>query len=615
MKRQLTAQCHWSFNCLAISLLLLLVSASAVLAETDTSRLTLQLTAEEQAWLKDHPNIRFAPAPNYPPVEFFDEEGVYRGITSDFIDHIKEKFGYSFNIVRLKNWSEVIAQTKLRKVDMWGAAAKTEERETYMRFTEPYIRLPAVIIVRDEMRGSLEMPDLKGRQVVVIKDYATHRYIEENFPELDLVPVPDIETGLRMVSFGAADAIVATNASAIYYIEKNGLTNLRVAGESGYEWHLRFAVRSDWPELASIIQKGLDSIPEDKKREIYRRWVSLKGGWQPSREQIVVAAAIAGALLLLWVLAWNRVLRRKVQESTQALASTLRQQSLILQNAQAGIAYIKDQKICWANPLLADLSGLDKDSLIGKSTRDFYLTDSDYQEIGEAYAAVLARGEPFETEIKLRRGKEGSYWCNLVGQAVDPDQPGEGSIWLFNDITAQKELERSLTIQATTDPLTGLANRRSFLKQLDRELARHKRVGEPATVIMADIDHFKKINDTYGHATGDDVLRHFADLSRQSLRSADLLGRLGGEEFGILLPATDVAEASELAERYRQLIANNPAKTDQGDISFTISMGISQLDSGDDSPDFVLERADEGLYRAKEGGRNRFEFNLLAEQD
>ncbi|MEJ1401919.1 MAG: transporter substrate-binding domain-containing protein, partial [Candidatus Sedimenticola sp. (ex Thyasira tokunagai)] len=185
------------------------------------------LTHEERQWLKENPRIRFAPAPNYPPVEFFDQNNQYRGVTADFVAHMKSLVGLDLEIVQLQNWDQVIENSKKRQVDVWGAAAQTPERSEYMNFTESYIRLPAVIIVRKEVEGTLKMEELAGKKVVVIQGYASQKYIEQNFPELQLIAVPDIETGLRMVSFGAADSIVATNASAIYYIEKEGLTNLR----------------------------------------------------------------------------------------------------------------------------------------------------------------------------------------------------------------------------------------------------------------------------------------------------------------------------------------------------------------------------------------------------
>ncbi|MET0086055.1 MAG: diguanylate cyclase [Sedimenticola sp.] len=186
-----------------------------------------------------------------------------------------------------------------------------------------------------------------------------------------------------------------------------------------------------------------------------------------------------------------------------------------------------------------------------------------------------------------------------------------GAVAVFRDISEQKKKESELRKEATTDPLTGAANRRLFINQLNSELGRYKRYGETVSIIMADIDHFKKINDTYGHAMGDEVLRHFTKLSKKFLRNADLFGRLGGEEFGLMLPVTNASEAFEFAERYRRAVSESPAPTEQGKISFTISLGITEFDLSDDTPDSALARADEGLYRAKEGGRNKTEVNLL----
>ena len=282
------------------------------------------LTAEERAWLDSRPGIRFAPAPNYPPVEFFDEDGQYRGITADFVALMEERLGFGFEVVRLRDWAEVIAKSKARQIDMWGAAEKTGERSTYMDFTRPYIRLPAVIIVRKEVEGDLTLDAMGGWQIAAIRNYASHKYLEENFPELSLITVPDILSGLRMVSFGAADAIVATNAAAIYYIEKNGFTNLRVAGESGFEWHLRFAARNDWPLLAGILQKGLDSITWEEKRAIYRNWISLQANsWRPSRETVVSLTGAVVVLLLGSVLVWMVMLRRQVALRTSELHQEL----------------------------------------------------------------------------------------------------------------------------------------------------------------------------------------------------------------------------------------------------------------------------------------------------
>jgi diguanylate cyclase (GGDEF)-like protein/PAS domain S-box-containing protein len=214
-----------------------------------------------------------------------------------------------------------------------------------------------------------------------------------------------------------------------------------------------------------------------------------------------------------------------------------------------------------------------------------------------------------EFEARLRH-KDGRWiWALIRAMAVERAADG----WALRvagtamDITERKVMEQELSRLATTDPLTGVANRRRFIEQLEMELARMKRFDKPAAFLMMDIDHFKNVNDTHGHAVGDAVLQHFAELSRHRLRRVDLFGRLGGEEFGILLPGTDAAGARQLADSFRRHVADTPCQSGKGAIPFTISIGIAGFDPGDAAADTIMARADVALYRAKEGGRNRVE--------
>lgn len=174
------------------------------------------------------------------------------------------------------------------------------------------------------------------------------------------------------------------------------------------------------------------------------------------------------------------------------------------------------------------------------------------------------------------------------------------------DITEQKRLEADLRAMAATDMLTGLPNRRHFLAQLEQEKARVSRAEEKnAAVLMIDIDHFKAVNDTHGHATGDQVLRHLATLMREDLRKIDTVGRLGGEEFAVILPGADTAAAETFAERLRRQVAETPAQHGEHSIPVTISIGVTEIKPLDVSASDALTRADRALYRAKECGRNR----------
>jgi diguanylate cyclase (GGDEF)-like protein/PAS domain S-box-containing protein len=166
---------------------------------------------------------------------------------------------------------------------------------------------------------------------------------------------------------------------------------------------------------------------------------------------------------------------------------------------------------------------------------------------------------------------------------------------------ARTELEH----RAYTDYLTGLGNRRFFLEQAEEEISRRHRYGGELSLIMFDIDYFKKINDTYGHSVGDLVLQKIAEICRTILREIDIIGRIGGEEFAILLPQTDVAEAQHVAERLRIAISQGQVSVDGLQPTFTASFGVVAAGNGSVSIDELLNHADNALYEAKESGRNR----------
>jgi two-component system cell cycle response regulator len=171
------------------------------------------------------------------------------------------------------------------------------------------------------------------------------------------------------------------------------------------------------------------------------------------------------------------------------------------------------------------------------------------------------------------------------------------------------ELEQKLRIKATHDALTGIYNRGAIIDILQKELARHERNSHPMSMIFADLDHFKRTNDTYGHPAGDAVLREVARRVTTVLRPYDSLGRYGGEELLIVLPACNSSGALEVAERVRHVVAAEPIATDFGAIPTSISIGIAVADEGKTiSVNDLIQLADDALYQAKADGRNRAEL-------
>jgi len=170
-----------------------------------------------------------------------------------------------------------------------------------------------------------------------------------------------------------------------------------------------------------------------------------------------------------------------------------------------------------------------------------------------------------------------------------------------------REIRRQSIELAATDSLTGLHNRRYLGAHLARQITRSKETRKPCTVLILDIDHFKRINDTYGHQAGDEVLKALADSFKFNIRGVDLACRYGGEEFVIVMPETELAVAEKVAERLREAIAERHFKTGEGkpEIPVTASIGIATLDPATDTAQSLLERADKALYEAKAGGRNK----------
>ena len=212
------------------------------------------------------------------------------------------------------------------------------------------------------------------------------------------------------------------------------------------------------------------------------------------------------------------------------------------------------------------------------------------------------------------RGAEETFRCkngqilpiSVSVSAIIKEQKVVGIVVAFHDITERKKFELELEKRAQIDALTGLNNRRHFYELAEQEIVRTRRYGKPLALMMLDVDHFKPINDTYGHQAGDLVLQQLSDVCRQTMREIDIIGRLGGEEFAILLPEANGAQAQEAAERLREVIAATVVRLEQDvSISFTASIGVAALVAADHGVAAMLKRADEALYTAKNSGRNR----------
>ncbi|EFL52347.1 diguanylate cyclase with PAS/PAC sensor [Solidesulfovibrio fructosivorans JJ]] len=221
-------------------------------------------------------------------------------------------------------------------------------------------------------------------------------------------------------------------------------------------------------------------------------------------------------------------------------------------------------------------------------------------------ASLFSKGDDLSNRLEIRTDSNGvnQYFDVFFARMLDVSGKFSGMLIILDDITTRKQLELQLNHLATTDALTGANNLHRFLERAEEEIIRSERHDKPVSFLMLDIDHFKNINDTYGHAIGDDVLRVLSAACRKLFRKSDVFGRVGGEEFAAILPETTLEAATQVAERLRQILAQLEVDGPNGNISFTVSIGIVERKNGQNLSD-VMRFADKSLYEAKNSGRNK----------
>ncbi|HIP14232.1 MAG TPA: GGDEF domain-containing protein, partial [Sulfurimonas autotrophica] len=186
----------------------------------------------------------------------------------------------------------------------------------------------------------------------------------------------------------------------------------------------------------------------------------------------------------------------------------------------------------------------------------------------------------------------------LVNAAIIDEEKEHYSV-VFSDITQEEIFKQELQHSVITDPLTGIYNRRYYYEKIQKEMYEAKRYGLSLSLIMCDIDFFKKVNDLHGHDVGDEVLKYYTKLLQESLRKSDTLCRIGGEEFMIILPHTNKTQATKIAQKLREKVQESKKI-----LPITMSFGVTEYISGE-SEDYLFKRVDQALYKAKESGRNR----------
>jgi len=328
------------------------------------------------------------------------------------------------------------------------------------------------------------------------------------------------------------------------------------------------------------------------------RWVSMRG-----RGELVSSGRSSFFDAVIIDITVNKLAEQKLRDSEEMLAA-------MSQAAHDAIIIIDshDNIIYW-NKAAERLFGYRIEEVLGRKKLHSIITLPEDRE--SAYRGMVEFGKSGTGQVmgnvSEMRGMKKTGEVFSVERAVAAFQMGGAwyAVGSIRDITERKKNEEELRRMATIDSLTGLHNRRHFLELADQQLNQARRYSLSLCVCMFDVDNFKAVNDTYGHDSGDVVLRNMAELGGSIVRDTDVIGRLGGEEFAITMLHTGLPEAIQAVERLRISVEKNSIVTDKGNINVTISAGVVQLTGVAQSISDLLKSADEALYEAKNGGRNK----------
>ena len=400
-----------------------------------------------------------------------------------------------------------------------------------------------------------------------------------------------------------------------------------------------FATQADWEEAVRLAYHGtLPGETHDSEWRFKRRDGSIFRCRSRGRRIDL------GEPEQEWIWSFEDVTAER--DADLRVQRALAEQELILDNATVGIAFLRNGVYQRCNPRFEEMFGYGPAELIGRRTEVIYPSREGWEE-EEALYEKLQRGEAISTERQYRRKDGALFWCKLVVKAIDAARPREGSIWIYDDVSVEHaarealersrdELERAVAertaeLQAANarleievgerkmaeqrakhladhDPLTGLPNRRLLEDRLTQALALSYRNRKQTAVMFVDLDRFKTINDSLGHAVGDALLREVAMRLVNQLRIGDTICRIGGDEFVVVLPEIKRAgDAAQVAQKVIEQLSA-PIQVDERELSVTPSIGIAVFPDDGRDAETLIRNSDAAMYHAKEMGRANYQF-------
>lgn len=566
-------------------------------------------------------HIRLCVDPDWAPYEWLDEEGRHHGIAADLLRLIASRAGLQLEVVRTSTWDESLSVARTGGCDALSFLNETPERLTWLSFSAPYFLDRNVIITRAERPDVASLAELPPKTTIALPTATSIiERVGRDFPHLRILPVASEAEAFSMVEAREADLTLRGLMVAAHTIRAEGWFNLRIAGQlPQYANNMRIGVVGERPELLRTLDGAIATLRPDEVDEIVNRHVGIDVN-TPGNHRL--AAQVGGGLLLLlglaylWIRHLARLNRRLADLSKQlagdieararaeqALKQSEEQYRSLVEMAQEGILVVQSRRVAYCNPAFLELVGYTADELAEMDAFSSLIVAEDLPRALSNHARRLSGGDAEQRyPLRLVHKSGRTLWAETSGVPIMWNN-APATLNVVNDITARKLAEARIQHLAEHDPLTGLPNRAALDHRLEHAVAAAAGTGQALALLFIDLDGFKPVNDTYGHAVGDLLLQEVASRLRDTLRQADTAARIGGDEFVVLLPAVTSAEdAARIAEKLRAALAR-VFTLGSRQVTISASVGVAIYPEDGATPDELMQHADASMYGEKQGWR------------
>ncbi|WP_428737491.1 EAL domain-containing protein [Sulfurimonas sp.] len=571
-----------------------------------------ELSLEEKEWIQQHSTITYSEV-NWKPLSII-ENGKMDGIMGDYLSLISQRTGLKFQYIPSQSWNDVLEKFNNHKIDLVpGIGSSPQERKLGL-ISSVYDTYPMLIITDKSYRFVDDLSEFNTKTIAVPKYYTSYNFLVANYPNIKLITTKTIPEALTLVEKGKADAFVGHTATALYYMAQIKAQNLQVSGNAKFDFEHRYLVHKDSPILLSIINKTLNSITEKDKSVIRAKWLQTTMKEEPDYTIFLVVTFVLIAIIIL--LFHRHYILSKYQKEAIELNERVQ---LALEGSKSGIwDWDLVTNEVYFSPTWKKILGYRDEEIINSFQEwESRVEPEDLQKAMRTInKAVKGKINNFRILFRMKHKNGQWVWVSSVAKVYfdDSNKPVKIS-GTHTDVTAQKEAEDELLEQkvkldhmAHHDSLTGLANRSLFIDRLLEEIKNAKRNRTKLALLFIDLDHFKEINDSLGHAVGDELLKIVTRLLQDTLRNNDSLARLGGDEFTVLMKdLSSITDASVLATKIIDALSQ-PISLQGNKLYISCSIGISIYPDDGLSTDNLLKYADAAMYKAKNEGRNNFQF-------